>query len=86
VLLDGFELLEDLILLIAELADDLELLTVELVELTDDLTLLEVPTIPYGAGCPEQVTAEMQFLLFSQPHPLWVTTHSGYNVPYQLHC
>lgn len=28
----------------------------------------------------------IQLWLFSQPQPLWVVTHRGYNVPYQLHC
>ena len=32
------------------------------------------------------MVAAIQFLLFSQPHPLAVVTHTGYKVPYQLHC
>ena len=28
----------------------------------------------------------MQLWLSSQPQPLWVCSHSGYSVPYQLHC
>ena len=65
-----------------ELATDDELL-LELIALDGvlDATLEgadeAAPTIPNGAGWLVQVRAEIQLLLFSQPQPLWVVTHSG---------
>ena len=48
--------------------------------------LAVAPTTPKGAGCAAQVVRLTQLLLPSQPQPVWVVTHSGYTLPYQLHC
>jgi hypothetical protein len=62
--------------------DERELGATELVVATDELlAMLEDPPTTLI-----QVEREIQLLLFSQPQPLWVLTHSGYKVPYQLHC
>ena len=85
------ELLATRLELLLEAGAELELLDAGL-ELDEGLELagleLEVPppTMPQGAGCELQVLREIQLRFCSHPQPLWVVTHSGYSVPYQLHC
>ena len=77
--------------LLLDAGAELELLDAGL-ELDEGLELagleLEVPppTMPQGAGCELLVLREIQLRFCSHPQPLWVVTHSGYKVPYQLHC
>ena len=78
-------LLTELLALLA--TDDVEDAEEDEGTLLELLTLdAEPPTTPYGAGCEAQVLVAIQLVLFSQPQPLWVVPHSGYKVPYQLHC
>lgn len=79
--------------LATELEDELLTVTLELL-LATGAELLEAgaellllpPTMPKGEGCELQVLAEIQLRLPSHPHPSCVVAHSGYKVPYQLHC
>ncbi len=73
--------------------DERELGATELVVATDELLgITDERELELGAMLEDppttliQVEREIQLLLFSQPQPLWVLTHSGYKVPYQLHC
>lgn len=62
------------------------ILELELLDTGAELDDAVPPTIPKGEGCELQVLLEIQLRLLSQPQPLWVVVHSGYSVPYQLHC
>lgn len=68
-----------------ELLDELELLELDELELLD----VEPPQLFTTPPLPDwllQVLAPIQLWLFSQPQPLFWLLHTGYMLPYQLHC